>query len=99
RGRYGEALDGYLAAVLRGARFRAALIAFIILGIFGAIVLVLWYGATLMKAGELTHGELTKFTLYTLFIGGGVSSVAEVISAVQKSIGASQRLRELLAEE
>jgi ATP-binding cassette subfamily B protein len=101
RQRYGTALDAFLAQVLRGARFRAALIAFIILGIFGAIVLVLWYGARLMQAGELTHGELTKFTLYTLFIGGGVSSVAEVVAAVQKSAGASQRVRELLesAEE
>jgi len=74
------------------------LIAFIILGIFGAIVLVLWYGARLMQAGELTHGELTRFTLYMLFIGGGVSSIAEVVSAVQKTIGASQRVRELLVE-
>jgi ATP-binding cassette subfamily B protein len=74
------------------------LISFIILGIFGAIVLVLWYGAHLMQEGVLTHGELTKFTLYTLFIGGGVSSVAEVISAVQKSAGASHRIRELLVE-
>ncbi len=91
-------MDSFLATVLRGARRRAALIAFIILGIFGAIVLVLWYGARLMQAGELTHGELTKFTLYMLFIGGGVSSIAEVISSVQKSIGASHRVRELLAE-
>ncbi len=96
--RHSVAVDSFLATVLRGARRRAALIAFIILGIFGAIVLVLWYGARLMQAGELTHGELTKFTLYTLFIGGGVSSIAEVISSVQKSIGASQRVRELLAE-
>lgn len=98
RERYGSSLDGYLQVVLRGARYRAALISFIILGIFGAIVLVLWYGARLMKAGELTHGELTKFTLYTLFIGGGVSSIAEVISSVQKSAGASHRVRELLGE-
>ncbi len=98
RARYASAMDGFLATILRGARNRAALIAFIILGIFGAIVLVMWYGARLMQAGELTHGELTKFTLYTLFVGGGVSSVAEVIGAVQKSIGASQRVRELLAE-
>ena len=98
RARHGSAMEAFLATVLRGARYRAALIAFIILGIFGAIVLVLWYGAHLMQAGELTHGELTKFTLYTLFIGGGVSSVAEVVSAVQKSVGASQRVRELLAE-
>lgn len=98
RARYGTAMDAFLDAVLRGARNRAALIAFIILGIFGSIVLVMWYGAKLMQAGELTHGELTKFTLYTLFIGGGVSSIAEVIGAIQKSVGASHRVRELLAE-
>ena len=98
RARHASAMDGFLVTILRGAMNRAALIAFIILGIFGAIVLVMWYGAHLMQAGELTHGELTKFTLYTLFIGGGVSSVAEVIGVVQKSIGASQRVRELLAE-
>jgi len=98
RQRHAAAMDSYLATALRGARYRAALIAFIILGIFGAIVLVLWYGARLMQAGVLTHGELTKFTLYMLFIGGGVSSLAEVVSAVQKTIGASQRIRELLHE-
>ena len=99
RARHASAMDGFLATILRGARQRAALIAFIIVGIFGAIVLVMWYGARLMQAGELTHGELTKFTLYTLFVGGGVSTIAEVISAMQKSVGASQRVRELLAEE
>jgi ATP-binding cassette subfamily B protein len=98
RRRHSAALDAFLATVLRGARVRAALIAFIILGIFGAIVLVMWYGARLMQAGELTHGELTKFTLYTIFIGGGISAIAEVVGAVQKSVGASQRVRELLAE-
>ena len=98
RGRYAAAIDAFLGTVLRGARYRAALISFIILGIFGAIVLVLWYGARLMAAGELTHGELTKFTLYTLFIGGGVSSIAEVLSVMQRCVGASHRIRELLAE-
>jgi len=98
RKRHSAALDAFLATVLRGARVRAALIAFIILGIFGAIVLVMWYGARLMQAGELTHGELTKFTLYTIFIGGGISAIAEVVGAMQKSVGASQRVRELLSE-
>ena len=97
--RYGGALEEFLSTVLRGARFRAALIAFIILGIFGSMVLVMWYGARLMQAGQLTHGELLQFTLYSLFVGGGVSSIAEVISAFQKCVGASQRVRELLAEE
>ena len=98
RVRHASAMDAFLSTILRGARNRAALIAFVIVGIFGAIVLVMWYGARLMQAGELTHGELTKFTLYTLFVGGGVSTIAEVISAMQKGVGASQRVRELLAE-
>ena len=97
--RYEGTMREYLVQVLRGARLRAALIAFIIFGIFGAIVLVLWYGAVLMQRGQLTHGELTQFTLYTLFIGGGVSSIAEVMAAWQKSTGASQKVRELLDVE
>jgi ATP-binding cassette subfamily B protein len=37
--------------------------------------------------------------LYTAFVGGAVSSFAEIVSQVQKAIGATQRVRELLGEE
>ena len=73
--RYRSGLDAYLDTILRTALLRAGLVAFIILGIFGSIILVLWYGATLMQRGELRHGQLTMFTLYTLFVGGAVSSM------------------------
>ncbi len=97
--RYTAGLDAYLEAILRTARRRAGLVAFIILGIFGSIILVLWYGARLMQAGELSHGQLTRFTLYTIFVGGAVSSFAEVFSQLQKTLGANERVRELMAEE
>ena len=96
--RYAQGLGNYLTTVLRNARNRAALIAFVILGIFGAIVLVLWYGARLMKEGAISHGELTRFMFYTMFIGGAASSIPEIISGVQKTLGATQRVRELLKE-
>ena len=96
--RYAQGLGGYLTTVLRNARNRAALIAFVILGIFGAIVLVLWYGARLMKEGAISHGELTRFMFYTMFIGGAASSIPEIISGVQKTLGATQRVRELMRE-
>ena len=96
--RYHAGLRRYLEVILNTARQRAALIAFIIFVIFGAIVLVLWYGGRLMQAGELTHGELTRFVMYTLFIGGGVSTLPDIISNVQKTLGATQRVRELLQE-
>jgi len=97
--RYTAGLDAYLATILRTARRRAGLVAFIILGIFGSIILVLWYGARLMQAGELSHGQLTRFTLYTIFVGGAVSSFAEVFSQLQKTLGANERVRELMEEE
>ncbi len=97
--RYGAGLQGYLDVILRTAKYRAGLISFIILGIFGSIVLVMWYGGKLMQAGEMSHGDLTQFMFYTMFIGGAVSSVPEIISGVQKTLGATQRVRELLREE
>ena len=96
--RYGSGLNAYLDATLRGVRRRAGLVAFIILGIFGSITFVMWYGATLMQAGRLSHGQLTTFTLYTLFVGGAVSSFAEVFSQLQRVLGAQERVQELLHE-
>jgi ATP-binding cassette subfamily B protein len=98
-GRYGSTLESFLEAILRSARYRAGLIAFIILGIFGSIVLVLWQGARLMQSGQMTHGDLTTFMLYTTFVGGAVGSFAEIISQMQKAVGATQRLREILREQ
>jgi len=96
--RYTSQLDAFLASILRTAKHRAGLIAFIIVAIFGSIVLVLWDGARLMQAGQLTHGELTRFVFCTIFVGGSVSSFAEVYSALQRALGATQRVRELLNE-
>jgi ABC-type multidrug transport system fused ATPase/permease subunit len=96
--RYATALDRFLAIVLRGAFYRAGLIAFIIIGVFGSIVLVMWQGARQLQAGLMTHGDLTTFMLYTAFVGGAVGSFAEIVSQLQKAIGATQRVREFLRE-
>ncbi len=97
--RYGECLGNFLRVILKTARLRASMVSFIIFGIFGSIVLVFWYGARLMQAGELTFGELTRFILYTTFVGGSVASFADVFSQVQKTLGATERVRELLDEK
>ena len=97
-GRYSNYLGQFLQVIIRTARLRASMVSFIIFGIFGSIVLVFWYGAHLMQAGQLTFGELTRFILYTTFVGGSVASFADVFSQVQKTLGATERVRELLDE-
>ncbi|MFV0415127.1 MAG: ABC transporter ATP-binding protein [Chthoniobacterales bacterium] len=96
--RYSAKLENFLKQVILAARLRALMISFIIFGIFGSIVLVFWYGAFLVQNNELTFGELTRFILYTTFIGGSVASFAEVYGQVQKMLGATERVRELFSE-
>jgi ATP-binding cassette subfamily B protein len=98
-GRYARGLNAFLAVVLRGAKFRGAFVSFIVFALFGAIVLVLWYGARLVQAGSMSVGDLTSFMMYTLFVGGAMGSFAELYSQIQRTLGASQRVRELLGEE
>src|SRR5579871_2044767 len=70
--RYDSRLVIFLQSILHGARARASLVAFIIFAIFTAIVIVLWYGTTLLIDHRLNAGKLFGFTLYTIFVGGAI---------------------------
>jgi len=59
---------------------------------------VLWFGAGLLQRGEISAGELTRFVLYTIFVAGAMGQAAELFSQVQKTVGATERVRELLRE-
>jgi ABC transporter fused permease/ATP-binding protein len=96
--RYTSGLHRFLETTLRGARIRAAFIAFIVFALFGTVVLVLWSGARLLQSGEITFGELTRFLLYTTFVAGALGQFADLYSQIQKAIGSTQRVRELLRE-
>jgi len=96
--RYHVGLGSFLTTTLRGARLRAAFVAFIIFALFGFIVLVLWSGARLLQQGGITFGQLTRFGLYTTFVAGAMGQFAELYSQLQKAIGATGRVRELLRE-
>ena len=97
--RYRTGIDAFVAAILRGARYRGAFGAFVTFALFGSIVLVMWYGARLMEQGALTFGGLTQFLLYTMYVGGAVGQFAELYTQLQQTVGATQRVRELLLEK
>ena len=96
--RYHNALVRYVKAAVRGAIYEGAFISFIIFALFGSIVLVLWYGARLVQSGALDAGDLTRFMLYTFYVGGAAGTFASLYSQLQRALGATQRIREILAQ-
>ncbi|MEL7004317.1 MAG: ABC transporter transmembrane domain-containing protein [Bacteroidota bacterium] len=99
RSRYGSSLKEAVDVALKTASYRGAFISFIILALFGGIVGVLWYGATLVLEGELSTGDLLAFVLYTTFIGASIAGLGDMYGQVQRAIGASERLFEIMEEE
>ena len=101
-GRYGEVIGGFLDFALRVARYRAAFVAFIVLVLFGVITLVVWYGAGLLAkpvdSGGISPSQFMQFVLYTVFLGGAIGSLPEALSQIQKCLGATERVREILRE-
>lgn len=97
--RFSSEIGNVVGFALKAAKYRAAFISFIIFGLFGGIVLVLWFGAGLVEKGEMTIGDLTAFIIYTTFIGASVGGMGDVYAKIQKTIGSSERIKEILEEE
>ncbi|MGF6929921.1 ABC-type multidrug transport system fused ATPase/permease subunit [Chitinophaga sp. W2I13] len=79
---------------MKSGKFRGAFSSFIIMGIFGALVAVIWRGVSI----GMPTSDLLSFVLYSLFIGGSIAGLAEVYTNLQKSIGATEHLLEILDE-
>lgn len=97
--RYRHTLDKVVNTALKTASFRGLFVSFIILAIFGGIVGVFWYGAGLVAANEISIGDLTAFVIYTMFIGGSIGGLGDIYSQLQRAIGASERVKEILDKE
>ena len=97
--RYKKSLHDVVNTAIRTARYRGLFISFVILALFGGIVGVSWYGAYLVEIKEASVGDLLSFVFYTIFIGGSIAGLGDIYSQVQKSIGASERIVEILDEK
>jgi len=97
--RYGGTLEKFLTTTMRGASVRAAFVAFIIFILMGTITAVVWYGVKMLERGEIGEGELSQFILFSIFVGASLGSLPEVISQIQKAVGATDSIRGILNEE
>jgi ABC-type multidrug transport system fused ATPase/permease subunit len=94
--RYSRALDAFLTVTMRGARNRAAFLSFIIFALFGTISFVAWHGARMLATGQITWENFASFILFSIFVGASLGSFPEIISQLQQTAGAAERLHELM---
>ena len=97
--RYGLSVQKVVDYALKAATFRGGFISFIIFVLFGGVVGVVWYGGNLVLQGELAFKDLFTFIIYTGFIGGSVGGLGDMYAQIQKTVGASERILEILGEE
>lgn len=82
---------------IKDAKIEAVLQPIMMTTMLGMFVGILGYGAIRVQQGTLTSGELVAFLLYLFNIISPVASFAMFFSQVQRAMGATQRLQEILA--
>lgn len=97
--RYKKSLEKMVELSIKNGKSRGVFISFLLFSMFGTIIFVVWYGVGLMHEGLLTFGDLTAFVIYTTFVGASMAGFADMYANIQKTLGATQRIRELLEEE
>jgi ABC-type multidrug transport system fused ATPase/permease subunit len=97
-GRYGKNIKDVADIAIKGAKYRGIFVSFIVFCLFGAIVAIVGYGCILVSHNELKVGELFKFALYASFVGSAMGSFPDLYANVQKAVGASERVLEILDE-
>ena len=95
-GRYVKSVFAVVDTAISNARYRGAFVSFMIFSVFGAIAFVIWYGAGLIQAGQLTTGLLVMFVVFSGFVGGTFAGFADMFSQLQKTLGATHSIREIL---
>lgn len=97
--RYKKRTEEIAKIGMKSGHYRGAFSAFIILGLFGAMVAVIWKGAIFLSEGAIDAGELFSFVIYSGFIGGTIGGLASVFTQIQRFIGATEDLFQIFETE
>jgi ABC-type multidrug transport system fused ATPase/permease subunit len=96
--RYNTKISEIKQLSIKGAKWRGLFASFIILCFFGSVSFIVWYGTNMVKSDEMAISDFVKFILYTIFIAASFGGVSSLYGSIQKAIGATERLLDLIEE-
>ena len=86
---------------VRSGIWRGLFVSFIIFCLFGAIVFIVWKGLVMTQGPnpELASEGFYQFVLFTIMMGASIGSLPDLYASVQKAVGATENLLDLLQED
>lgn len=86
---------------VRSGIWRGLFVSFIIFCLFGAIVFIVWRGLLMTQGAhpELNTEGFYQFVLFTIMMGASVGSLPDLYASVQKAIGATENLMDIIHQE
>ncbi len=96
--RYGDRIERSFLATLKLSLARGIFVGVVEIAAFGAVTALLYLGAKEVLDGHLTAGGMTTFLIYTLMVATSLATLANLWGNLQRAMGASERIFELLDE-
>jgi ABC-type multidrug transport system fused ATPase/permease subunit len=96
--KYMKAIEEIRTLNIKSGVWRGLFISFIIFCLFGAIVFIVWQGL-LMTQGphpELSFQSFYSFIMFTIMMGASIGSLPDLYASIQKSIGATENLMNII---
>lgn len=96
--RYKRSIDSSVKTSIKRALWRGVFIGLIMFAAGAAIVSIIWYGLHMVQNEVITLGELLSFAIYSALLGFSFAGSADLFSQLQKAIGATENLMDILDE-
>ncbi len=97
--RYRIAIEEIRRINIKSGNWRGVFVSFIFLFLFGAIVFIIWQGVTMVQNGTLSLTQFNAFLIFTVMLGASVGSLPELYASIQKAVGATERLMQIIQED
>lgn len=99
--KYLSTVEKIRALNIKSGNWRGVFVSFIIVCLMGAIVFIIWKGLQLSIGPDasITSGDFNTFVMFTVFMGASIGSLPDLYASVQKAVGATENLMEIISEE